>query len=88
MVRDTVKVMLLTEIVLSCLLHTAGTGVTDVVEKTTVLFVGSTSTKATDWVVANLEEGFVKHLMELFVPSRGMLLELGSRQAQGTGILA
>ena len=86
MVHDTVKVMLLTEIVLYYLSYTAGTGLTDVVEKTTVLFVGTSSTKATNWFVANLEEDFIKHLIKLFVPPRGMLLELGSGQAQGTGI--
>ena len=56
-------------------------------EKTTVLFVGTTSTSATNWFIANLAEDLMKHFIELLVPPRGMLLELGSGQAQGKGIL-
>lgn len=65
----------------------AGTGLTDVVEKVTVLFVGKTSRSATNWFVAKKERDLIRHLIELFIPPRGMLLELGSSQVQGSSSL-
>ena len=56
---------------------------TDVVEKTTILFVGATTKNASNWFVAEKEEDFMSHIIKLFMPPRGTLLELGSAQAQG-----
>ncbi|XP_068755853.1 uncharacterized protein [Montipora capricornis] len=66
----------------------AGTGLTNTVEKIAVLFVGTTSRSATNWFVAKKEQDLMRHLIEVFIPPRGMLLELGSSQAQGTWIPA
>lgn len=60
----------------------AGTGLTNTVEKVAVLFVGTTSRSATNWFVAKKEQDLMRHLIEVFIPPRGMLLELGSSQAQ------
>ena len=65
------------------LLSTAGTGLTDVVEKTSIIFVGTLSRSATNWFVAKKEEEFMSHLIRLFVPPRGILLEIGNLQIQG-----
>ena len=64
-------------------LSTAGSGLTDVVEKTSVIFVGTPLRSATNWFVAKDEEEIMRHLIKLFVPPRGILLELGNLQIQG-----
>ncbi|XP_068757216.1 uncharacterized protein [Montipora capricornis] len=66
----------------------AGTGLTNRVGKVAVLFVGTTSRSATYWFVAKKEQDLMRHFIEVFIPPRGMLLELGSSQAQGTWIPA
>ena len=58
MVHDTVKVMLLTEIVLYYLSYTAGTGLTDVVEKTTVFFCWHVLHKGHKLVCCQFRGGF------------------------------
>ena len=66
-------------------MSTAGTGLTDVVEKTCIIFVGTPLRSATNWFVAKQEEDIMRHLIQLFVPPRGILLELGNSQIQGKG---
>lgn len=65
----------------------AGTGLTDVVEKTCIIFVGTPLRSATNWFVAKKEEDIMRHLIQLFVPPRGILLELGNSQIQVSSCL-
>lgn len=79
-INVTLKLSLL---VIFTLLSTAGTGLTDVVEKTCIIFVGTPLRSATNWFVAKKEEDIMRHLIQVFVPPRGILLELGNSQIQG-----
>ncbi|RMX39094.1 hypothetical protein pdam_00017541, partial [Pocillopora damicornis] len=60
----------------------AGVGLTDVVEKTCVIFVGPPSKSATNWFVAENEADFMWHVIKLFVPPRGTILEFGNSYTQ------
>ena len=55
-------------------LSTAGAGLTDMVEKTSIIFVGTPLRSATNSFVAKKEEDIMRHLIKLFVPPRGILL--------------
>lgn len=60
---------------------------TDVVEKTCAIFVGTPSRSATNWFVAKKVADYMGHVIQLFVPPRGMVLEFGNLQAQVTSCL-
>ena len=53
------------------------------VERISIIFVGTPLRSATNWFVARKEEDIMRHLIQLFVPPRGILLELGNLQIQG-----
>ena len=68
------------------LLSTAGSGLKDVVEKTSIIFVAITLKSATNCLVAEKEEDIMRHLIRLFAPPRGIPLELGNLQIQRTHV--
>lgn len=65
----------------------AGPGLTDVVEKNCVIFVGPSSNSATNWFVAETEQDFMKHIIKLFVPPAGVVLEFGNSDSQVSSCL-
>ena len=57
-------------------LSTASTVLTDLVEKTAIIFVGTPLKSATNWFLTKKEEHIMRHLIKHFVPPRGILVEL------------
>ncbi|XP_022793106.1 uncharacterized protein LOC111332102 isoform X1 [Stylophora pistillata] len=65
----------------------AGSGLTDVVEKNCVIFVGPPSKSATNWFVAETEQDFMRHIIKLFAPPGGVVLEFDNSDAQVSSCL-